>query len=81
LHGEPLDGVDRKQSSAMLEKPMSLPPIVSVTSSVSAVSASNWGRLGRGQTFWDCVMSSVSAPLQLMSRNSANASRRCTMCA
>ncbi len=60
-----------KQSSAMLEKPMSLPPMLIVTSSVSGWRLSNCGGLGPGVTPWGWVMSSVSAPLQLGSRNSA----------
>ena len=56
------------QSSAMLEKPMSLPPIWSVTISVVAVSRSNCGGFGpSGDTPCGFVMSSVSAPLQLAS--------------
>ena len=34
-------------------KPMSLPPICSVTVRVDAVSASNCGGFGPGVTFWD----------------------------
>jgi hypothetical protein len=44
-------------------KPMSLPPICSVTTRVSAVRALNCGGLGPGLTFWAAVMSSVLAPL------------------
>ena len=49
-HGEPVDGVVDTQSWAMLEKPMSLPLIVTVTSAVSADSESNCGGLGSGET-------------------------------
>jgi hypothetical protein len=69
LQGEPDDGCGLKQSSARLEKPMSLPPMPSVTSWVSASSESNCGGFGSGDTFCDCVMSPVSAPLQLGSRS------------
>ena len=44
-------------------KPMSLPPICSVTICVSVVSALNCGGLGPGVTSCDAVMSSVFAPL------------------
>ena len=74
LHGEPVDGCVTKQSCAMLEKPMSLPPIVSVTIDVSAVSESNCGGLGPGLTPCGCVMWFVFAPLQLGSRYSGKRS-------
>jgi len=55
----------------MLEKPMSLPPIWSVTIRVCFVSELNWGGFGpSGSTFCGLVMSSVSAPLQLGSVSS-----------
>ena len=50
-------------------KPMSLPPIVSVTRSVSVVSALNCGGLLPRGTDWDWVMSTVVAPPQEMSTN------------
>jgi hypothetical protein len=54
------------QSSAILEKPMSLPPIWIVTTSVFVVSELNCGGFGpSGSTPCGFVMSSVSAPLQL----------------
>src|SRR4051794_16221215 len=53
-----------KQSSAMPEKPMSLPPIVIVTSVVVGVRRSNCGGLGCGDTPRGAGMSSVSAPEQ-----------------
>ena len=53
----------------MLVKPMSLPPMLKVTTWVSASSESNWGGLGPGVTPCGAVMSSVSAPEQLASRN------------
>ena len=49
------------------EKPMSFPPMVMVTASVSALSESNWGGLGPGVTPCAWVMSSVSAPEQVAS--------------
>ena len=56
----------------MLVKPMSLPPICSVTICVSAVSALNCGGLaGPGVTSWGAVMSSVFAPLQETSASDA----------
>ncbi len=55
------------QRSRISEKPMSLPPMVTVTACVSARSESNCGGLGPGDTFWGWVMSSVSAPEQLAS--------------
>jgi len=51
------------QFSMISVKPMSLPPICSVTVRVDAESASNCGGFGPGVTSWDCVMSSVVAPL------------------
>ena len=69
------------QSRAMLEKPMSLPPIWIVTMSVSGVSELNCGGFGpSGSTPWGFVMSSVSAPLQLGSV-SASPSWREARCA
>src|SRR5215217_4076566 len=62
LHGESVRGVSVTQSSAMLEKPMSLPPIVSVTATVFCESESNWGGFGPGSTFCVCVMWFVFAP-------------------
>jgi len=54
------------QSRAIPEKPMSLPPIWSVTMPVFFDSESNWGGFGpSGSTLCGLVMSSVSAPLQL----------------
>jgi len=50
-------------------KPMSLPPICSVTSAVSVASELNWGGFGPGETFCVVVMWSVFAPLQLGSRS------------
>ena len=44
---------------------MSLPPIVTVTSAVSAESESNCGGFGSGETPCAAVMSSVSAPLHV----------------
>ena len=70
LHGAPRFGDGLKQSSAIDENPMSLPPMCSVHT-VSADRESNCGGFGRGDTFWVCVMSSASAPVQLGSRNSA----------
>ena len=67
--GEPA-GVRLKQSSAMPEKPMSFPPMPSVTSRVSAARRSNCGGLGPGSTPCSLVMWFVLAPLQLASRNS-----------
>ena len=58
-----------RQFSAMLVKPMSLPPMLKVTILVSASSASNCGGFGPGVTPCGAVMSSVSAPEQLTSRN------------
>jgi hypothetical protein len=56
----------------MLEKPMSLPPIWSVTMRVCFVSESNCGGFGpSGSTFCGFSMSSVSAPLQLGSLNTS----------
>ncbi len=57
---------------------MSLPPIVTVTSAVSAVRRSNCGGFGPGETSCGAVMSSVVAPLQLASRNSGYRSWRWT---
>src|SRR4051794_21883569 len=62
-HGDPVGEV-LKQSFASDEKPMSLPPMPSVTSVVSAASASNCGGFGPGDTPCVAVMSPVSAPLQ-----------------
>ena len=64
-HGDPAFGVLLKQLWASEEKPMSLPPMPSVTSCVSAWSESNCGGFGSGDTPCDAVMSPVSAPLQL----------------
>ena len=50
-------------------KPMSLPPMLKVTTWVSASRASNWGGFGPGVTPCGAVMSSVSAPEQVTSRN------------
>jgi hypothetical protein len=58
---------------------MSLPPIINVTSSVSAETESSWGGLGPGETFWGANMSSVSAPLHVASRYSSKASVRCAI--
>ena len=73
------NGLAVAQFSRMLVKPMSLPPICSVTICVSAVSALNCGGLaGPGVTSWGAVMSSVFAPLQEASaseRPSAAAAR------
>ena len=56
------------QSRPMLVKPMSLPPIWSVTMRVCFVSESNCGGFGpSGSTSCGLVMSSVSAPEQLAS--------------
>ena len=66
--GVPSFAVALAHSSAMLEKPMSLPPIWSVTMFVVALRRSNCGGLGpSGETPWGFAMSSVSAPLQLAS--------------
>src|SRR3954451_13826254 len=81
LHGEPPGavgdpaGVRLKQSSAMLEKPMSLPPIVRLTFVVSASSESNCGGFGPGDTPCEVVMWLVFAPLHVGSRNAAVPSR------
>jgi hypothetical protein len=40
----------------MPEKPMSLPPMVTVTATVSPESALNCGGFGPGETFWGWVM-------------------------
>ena len=59
---------------------MSLPPMVSVTSSLSVDSELSCGGFGPpGETFCAANMSSVSAPLQVASRYSAKASVRCAM--
>src|SRR2546423_15059183 len=56
LHGDPPGavgdpaGVRLKQSSAMPEKPMSLPPMVRLTFRVSASSELNCGGVGPGGT-------------------------------
>jgi hypothetical protein len=73
-------GVSDPQFSMISEKPMSLPPIPSVTTSVPASRLSNCAGFGPGVTPCGSVMSPVSAPLQLGSRNSATPSasaRRC----
>jgi hypothetical protein len=62
----------------MSMKPMSLPPIEIVTSSVSDESASTCGGFSPSVTFCGPVMFSVVAPLQLTSRNSATSSRSAT---
>ena len=72
------NGLAVAQFSRMLVKPMSLPPICSVTTCVSAVSALNCGGFWPGVTSWGAVMSSVFAPLQEASvsvRPSAAAAR------
>ena len=61
-------GVGLKQSWAIEENPMSLPPIVMLTTAVSTSSESNCGGFGPGLTPWVWVMSSVSAPLHVASR-------------
>jgi hypothetical protein len=71
-------GVGAKQFSMISEKPMSLPPMPTVTSSVVAARLSNWGGFGPGVTPWGAVMSSVSAPLQLGSRKSVTPSAAAT---
>ena len=58
---------------------MSLPPMLSVTSAVSADSELSCGGFGPGETFCVAVMWSVRAPLQVASRYSAKASVRCAM--
>ena len=61
-------GVRLVQFLAMLEKPMSLPPMPRVTAWVPEVTASSCAGLsGPGVTCWLWVMSSVVAPAQLMS--------------
>ena len=78
-HGEP-NGSTETQSWARSEKPMSLPPIVNVTSRLSLDSESSCGGFGPpGETFWGANMSAVSAPLQVASRYSAKASVRCAI--
>jgi hypothetical protein len=69
LHGV-LNGFSVRQLRAISEKPMSLPPIVSETTSVLASSESNCGGLGPPISI-SCglVMSSVVAPLQVGSRS------------
>ena len=63
-------GVGLAQFSAMLVNPMSLPPIVSVTTPVMKSSGVNCGGFGpSGETSWGLVMSSVVAPLHEMSTN------------
>jgi hypothetical protein len=69
LHGDPVGERGLKQSSARPLKPMSLPPMPSVTISVSAPSWSNCGGFGPGVTPWACVMWLVFAPEQLGSRS------------
>ncbi len=64
--------------STISENPMSLPPMPIVTSWVSAARLSNCGGFGPGLTPWGMVMSSVSAPLQLGSRNSLTPSAAAT---
>jgi len=53
--------------STIVAKPMSLPPIVIVTSAVPVVSAFSWGGLLPSGTDCAAVRSSVFAPLQLTS--------------
>jgi len=79
-HGEPC-GLSDTQSCAIEENPMSLPPISSVTSAVSAVSESNCGGFGPGVTFCGAVMSPVLAPLHVGSANSGYARVSCARCA
>src|SRR3954470_15335848 len=67
-HGVLPVGVGLKQSWAIDEKPMSFPPIVMLTTAVSASRESNCGGFGPGVTPWVWVMSSVSAPLHVASR-------------
>src|SRR6478752_5158762 len=68
-HGVPaLTGL--AQFLMMSVKPMSLPPMVRLTARVLESSASNCGAgFGGGLTLCEAVMSLVSAPLQLTSRN------------
>src|SRR6266536_3089377 len=80
LHGE-LNGL-RTLSSAhvvtMSAKPMSLPPICTVTSDVPVVRALNCGGLVPSGTDSEPSMSVVSAPWQLMSWNEEGASAALT---
>src|SRR3954454_21072641 len=73
------NGLAVAQFSRMLVKPMSLPPICSVTICVAGVRALSCGGFaGPGVTSCDAVMSAVVAPLQEASareRPSAAAAR------
>jgi hypothetical protein len=51
------------------EKPMSLPPMLSVTRSVPALSASSCGGSVPASVSWAVLRSPVPAPLQLTSTN------------
>lgn len=55
------------QFSMISVNPMSLPPIVTETTLVPALSPLNCGGFGPGVTPCDSVMSTVVAPLQLTS--------------
>src|SRR4051812_34834554 len=69
LQGEP-NGFNVMQPFAMLEKPMSFPPMLIETTLVVESSELNWGGFGPSiSTLWGCVMWSVLAPLQLGSRS------------
>jgi hypothetical protein len=69
LQNVPVGERGLKQSSASPLKPMSLPPMPSVTIAVSAPSWSNCGGLGPGVTPCGWVMWLVFAPEQLGSRS------------
>lgn len=73
MHGEP-NGLVRLRLAhltTMVMKPMSLPPICSVTRPVLADRALSCGGLTPGRTSWGEVMSAVVAPPQLTSVSEA----------